>query len=61
MVQVAEACGVFAEAVRMVDRMRSRLRQIASLITKDSHRPRVLSLEGLTPLCSGIFQTLSQR
>ena len=51
--QIAEACGVFPEAVRLVDRLRARLRSIASLVAKDNHRPRVLSLEGLAPLCSG--------
>ncbi len=58
-VQVAEACGVFLEAVRLVDRLRARLRSIAGLVAKDNHRPRVLSLEGLAPLCTG--KLLSQQ
>lgn len=50
--EIAESCGAFPEAVRLVDRLRGRLRLIAGLVAKDNHRPRVLSLEGLAPLCS---------
>jgi hypothetical protein len=51
--QVAIAAGVYGEALRLVDRLRTRLRIVAGLVAKDSHRPRVLSLEGLLPLCLG--------
>jgi len=56
---VALAAGVYGEALRLVDRLRARLRVVAAMVAKDSHRPRVLSLEGLVPLCLG--EQITQR
>ena len=52
-VQVGAATGVHAEALRLVDRLRARLRAVAAQVAKQPQRPRVLSLEGLKPLCLG--------
>lgn len=45
--------GAVGEAARLVDRLRGRLRSVAAAVAKGQHRPRVLSLEGLKPLCLG--------
>ena len=52
-VQVGAATGVHAEALRLVDRLRARLRAVATQVAKQPQRLRVLSLEGLKPLCLG--------
>lgn len=51
--QVGEAAGATSEACQLVDSCRSRLRAVAQAVATVDHRPRVLSLEGLTPLVLG--------
>ncbi|KAK9828636.1 hypothetical protein WJX72_001237 [[Myrmecia] bisecta] len=51
--EVGQAAGVAQEAVRLVDRLRARLRAVATEVARCQRRPRVLSLEGLSPLCLG--------
>ena len=58
--QVGAATGVHAEALRLVDRLRARLRAVAVQVAKQPQRPRVLSLEGLKPLCLGDPPSLGQ-
>lgn len=53
--QVGCAAGVEDEAVQLVDRLQSRLRRVAGLVSASSSRPRVLSLEGLQPLVLGKY------
>ena len=55
---MGEAAGAGAEAVKVVDRLRARLRTIAVQVAPRPHRPRVLSLEGLKPLVLGALRYL---
>ena len=47
------AAGVEAAALEVVQGLRGRLRRVAGLVA-GRRRPRVLSLEGLDPLCLGM-------
>lgn len=51
--QVGHVAGVAAEATAVVDKLRARLRAVAVAVAQAPRRPRVLSLEGLTPLVLG--------
>ena len=51
--QVGDAARAQGEAVRIVERLRTRLRAVAASTSRASKRPRVISLEGLAPLCLG--------
>lgn len=51
--QVGEAAGASDEACQLVDNCRTRLRRVAQAVAATESRPRVLSLEGLTPLVLG--------
>ena len=50
--QVGAAAGVTGEAAHLADRLRGRLRVVARQVA-GVPRPRILSLEGLDPLCLG--------
>lgn len=51
--QVGHAAGAAQEAAALVERLRGRLRAVAAAVVGAPHRPRVLSLEGITPLVLG--------
>jgi hypothetical protein len=51
--QVGHAAGVAHEAAVLVERLRARLRAAAAAVAPAQRRPRVLSLEGITPLVLG--------
>jgi ABC-type hemin transport system substrate-binding protein len=53
LLQVGHAAGVAHEAAVLVEQLRARLRAVAAAVAPAQRRPRVLSLEGITPLVLG--------
>lgn len=54
--QVGHAAGVAHEAAVLVEQLRVRLRAVAAAVAPAQRRPRVLSLEGITPLVLGQWE-----
>ncbi|UPR02535.1 CobB/CobQ glutamine amidotransferase [Chloropicon primus] len=53
LIEIGTTCGVYDTAVQLVTSLRHRLRQVANVVSRAEHKPRVISFEGLSPLVLG--------
>lgn len=51
--RVGDAAGVSARAEELMESLERRVNEVIKKVAKASHRPRVMSLEGIDPLVSG--------
>jgi iron complex transport system substrate-binding protein len=51
--QVGEACGAVAEAARLVEGLKARVKSVQEKLADVTRRPRVFSLEGINPIVIG--------
>jgi iron complex transport system substrate-binding protein len=51
--QVGEVCGAAAEAARLVESLKARVKSVQEKLAGVAHRPRVFSLEGINPIVIG--------